>query len=176
MGATCIVQTYRNSYKFFSESNKKKKRIIIIIIGYGYLKNSGERSRAMLALLFSKFYADKGVFPDSFSFSIVSEPQILKYLNNLSVNKATGLDEIPCRFIEDGAPIIVGPVTHIINLSLIQGVVPDDFKSARVVPLFKNNDNTVVGNYRPVSILNVLSENFERVVYDQVEYHFREKN
>ena len=38
MGVTCTVQTYRNSCKFFSESDKKN--------GYGHLKNSGERSRA----------------------------------------------------------------------------------------------------------------------------------
>ena len=36
MGATCTVQTYRNSCKFFSESDKKNQ------IGYGHLKNSGE--------------------------------------------------------------------------------------------------------------------------------------
>ena len=56
---------------------------------------------------------------------------------------------------------------HIINLSLIQGSVPDSLKSARVFPLFKKNDNTEVGNYRPVSILNVISKILERVVYDQ---------
>ena len=54
-------------------------------------------------------------------------------------------------------------------LSLIQGVVPDDLKSARVVPLFKKNDRTEVGKYRPVSILTIISKVFEKVVYDQVE-------
>ena len=60
-------------------------------------------------------------------------------------------------------------LTHVINLSLIQGVVPDDLKSARVVPLFKKSDKTEVGNYQPVSILTIISKVFERVVYDQVE-------
>ena len=46
-GVTCTVQTYRIFCKFFSESGQKK-------IGYGRLKNSGERSRAILALLFYK--------------------------------------------------------------------------------------------------------------------------
>ena len=35
--------------------------------------------------------------------------------------------------------------------------MPDDLKSARVVPLFKKNDKTEVGNYRPVSILTIIS-------------------
>ena len=62
-----------------------------------------------------------------------------------------------------------------INLSLIQGVVPEDLKSARVVPFFKKNDKTEVGNYRPVSILTILSKVFERVVYDQVESYLNQK-
>ena len=46
---------------------------------------------------------------------------------------------------------------------MITGVVPDDLKSARVVPLFKKNDNTETDNNRPVSILNIVSKVLERV-------------
>ena len=102
------------------------------------------------------FYRNKGVFPNSYSFSIVSENKVLKYLNSLGINKATGLDDIPSRFVRDGASSIACPLTNVINLSLIQGVVPDDLKSARVVPLFKKSDKTEVGNYRPVSILTII--------------------
>ena len=99
----------------------------------------------------------------------------MKYLNSLGINKATGLDGIPSHFVRDGASIIACPLTHVINLSLIQGVLPDDLKSARVVPLFKKNDKTEVGNYRPVSILMIISKVFERVVYDQVESYLDQK-
>ena len=97
------------------------------------------------------FYFQKGVISNNFSFSIMSENQILKYLSKLSVGKSTGLDGIPSKFVRDSASVIACPLTHIINLSLLQGVVPDDLKSARVVPLFKKSDKTEVGNYRPVS-------------------------
>jgi len=56
-------------------------------------------------------------------------------------------------------------------VSLLQGVVPDDLKSA-IVPLYKKSDKTAVGNYRPVSILSGVSKIFERVVYDQVYSYF----
>ena len=59
--------------------------------------------------------------------------------------------------------------------SIIQGVVPGDLKSARVVPLFKKNDKTEVGNYRPVSIISIISKVFERVVYEQVEAYLDQK-
>ena len=112
---------------------------------------------------------------NSYSFSIVSENKVLKYLNSLDINKATGLDGIPSRFVRDGASIIACPLTHVINLSLIQGVVPDALKFARVVPLFKKNDKTEVGNYRTVSILTITSKVFERVVFDQVESYLDQK-
>jgi hypothetical protein len=60
------------------------------------------------------------------------------------------------------------------NLSLIKGTVPDDLKAVRVVPLFKKNDKTEVGNYMPVSILSIVSKNFERVVYDQISFYLTE--
>ena len=71
--------------------------------------------------------------------------------------------------------IIVCPLSHVINLSLIQGIVPDDLKSARVVPLFKKNDKTEVRNYRSISILSIISKVFERVVYDQIQTYLVER-
>jgi hypothetical protein len=109
-----------------------------------------------------------------FSFSLLCESKVFKYLNSLSDSKATCLDGIPSRFVRDGSPIIAGSITQIVNLSLIQGVVPDDLKTPRVVPLFQKYDKLSVGNYRPVSILNVVSKILEKVVYDQVETYFKE--
>ena len=91
------------------------------------------------------------------------------------LKKETGLDGIPARFVRDSASIIVCPLSHVINLSLLQGIVPDGLKSARVVPLFKKNDKTEVGNYRPVSILSIISKVFERVVYDQIQTYLDER-
>ena len=97
------------------------------------------------------------------------EEKVLKYLFKLGAYKATGLDGIPSRFIKDSAGIVTVPIAHIINLSIITGVVPDNLKSAHVAPLFKKNDNTETANYRPVSVLNIVSKVLERVVYDQFE-------
>ena len=50
-----------------------------------------------------KFYCSKGEKPNSYSLSVVSESKVLKYLNALSVDKATVLDGIPSRFVRDSA-------------------------------------------------------------------------
>ena len=94
------------------------------------------------------FYSDK-VAQDSFKLNPVDKDQVLKIINNLGSEKATGIDGLPVRFIKDGANQISNPLTHIINLSLQQGIVPNDLKCARVVPLHKKGDRTNEGNYRP---------------------------
>ena len=59
----------------------------------------------------------------------------------MKVNKAkcTGLDNIPGRFVRDAAEEIAVPISNINKLSLNLGIAPQDFKNARVVPLYKNN-------------------------------------
>ncbi len=115
------------------------------------------------------YYKSNGVQSDHFVLSPVGEDDVLKLLLALKSSKATGLDSLPSRFIRDGANIICAPVTHIINLSIYHGSIPSDLKSARVVPLYKKNSKTDLGNYRPVSILSILSKVLERVVYNQLE-------
>ena len=116
----------------------------------------------------NKFYKDKGVNFNSFHLEEVTENSVLKHLKNLKVSKSTGCDKISARFLKDAASVIVTPLTHIINISLMNGLVPDEFKTARVVPLYKKDDRNQEGNYRPVSILPVVSKIFERVVHEQL--------
>ena len=84
-----------------------------------------------------KFYTSKGVSEDSFELDPVCEEQVHKLLNGINACKATGLDNIPAKLVTDASEIITSPLTHIINLSLSQGIMPDDLKNARVVPLHK---------------------------------------
>lgn len=76
--------------------------------------------------------------------------------------------------MRDSAEVTSKILTHIINLSIQDGKFPGAFKTARVVPLFKKNSKTDVGNYRPVSILCNISKIFEHIVYEQVEKYVSE--
>ena len=93
----------------------------------------------------------------------------------LNPSKSTGTDNIPARFVKDAASVLTKPIVHIINLSIEQNVVPNDLKNARVVPLLKKNKRSEVGNYRPVSVLFVVSKNLERAVYTQLEEYLVKK-
>ena len=115
-----------------------------------------------------QFYYNLGVTQESFRFSIVTEQEVLKILKGLNVSKSTGHDNISAKFLRDGANEIVSAISHIINLSLRTNTVPEDFKVARVVTLYKKGDRNYVGNFRPVSILPVISKIIERVVHNQI--------
>ena len=56
-------------------------------------------------------------------------------------------------------------MTRICNLSLQEGVFPDEMKIANVIPLFKSEDPQMLDNYRPVSVLCALSKVFEKIMY-----------
>ena len=126
--------------------------------------------------LFRDYYKKLGVSPNSLILTPVTREFVFKELDNLDVNKSTGPDGIPARFLKDGASIIADPITNIVNFSILSNVVPDDMKIARVRPLFKKNSRTDVGNYRPVSILNITSKILERAVHVQVESYLQENN
>ena len=64
--------------------------------------------------------------------------------------------------------VIAKPLTHVINLSLSTGIVPNELKAARVNPVFKTGETHKFDNYRPISILPVISKIFEKCVHNQL--------
>ena len=63
---------------------------------------------------------------------------------------------------------VTEPRTHVTNLSLAQGIVPLEHKIAKVTPLIKNDNKMYVNNYRPVSVLPLLSKILERRMYNGI--------
>ena len=125
---------------------------------------------------FKNYYRSKGLTDNNFKLVEVTEEYVYRVIMKLGVNKGTGLDCLPARFIVDGARILKGPITYIINMSISTSEVPKGLKEARVKPLYKKNNRQEVGNYRPVSILNVISKVLERAVYDQLSNYLRSNN
>ena len=53
-------------------------------------------------------------------------------------------------------------------MSIVSGIVPDELKIARVIPLLKSGDRSLFTNYRPVSVLPAFSKIFERAIYNRL--------
>ena len=118
--------------------------------------------------LFSDFYRQKGCHRRRFVLMPVNGGFIRGALEDMKPNKSTGLDDISARFLKDGVDFLVGPIGHIVNTSIMTESVPDTFKEARVTPLYKKGSRLDAGNYRPVSILPVLSKVLEKAVNSQL--------
>ena len=74
-------------------------------------------------------------------------------------------DNFQSTVIKDTSDLLLLPLTHLLNLSITQGVFPDELKIAKVIPIFKSGDSAQIGNYRPVSVLPFFFKVFERVMY-----------
>ena len=107
-----------------------------------------------------------GLDLNSFDFQQIKAPEVKKLLKEIDIKKAVGVDTIPPKLIKIGADIIAEPLTQAINCCLRQGIFPE---VASVVPLDKGKpDKYDVLNYRPVSILNVFSKIYEKVIKNQL--------
>ena len=93
---------------------------------------------------------------------------MLRHLLNLKLTKAPGYDNLPPKMLKDAAMSLAEPLTHIINRYMTNSTVPCTLKIAKVLPLFKSGPRNLVDNYRPISILPVISKILERVIYDQL--------
>ena len=93
-------------------------------------------------------------------------------LDNIESKKATGFDSIPPKLLKSAAQELALPVTSLVNHSIQRSEFPDELKKAEISPLYKCNDDLVLINYRPISILSSLSKLFERVYNDQMTDFF----
>ena len=81
-------------------------------------------------------------------------------------------DEISSIFLKRITTSIIKPLTIVINQVFNNGVFPDKLKIAKAVPIFKKGDSTLINNYRPISLLPVISKVIEKIIYNQLSLYF----
>ncbi len=95
---------------------------------------------------------------DNFRPQPVDTNTVMLTVKDLKNANSVGSDDIPLKFVKDGLYVIAFYLTCIVNTSLVTGVFPSAWKHAIVVPVFKNGDVENVNNYRPISLLPVISK------------------
>ena len=91
-----------------------------------------------------------------------SESEVAKIIDKLKIC-ASGYDNLPSVLLKENKTIFIPILTHVINLSLSQGVFPKQLKIASILPIFKAGASSSVSNYRPISLLTSISKIFERI-------------
>ena len=97
-------------------------------------------------------------------------------LSKLCKSKATGLDKISARPLRECADLVASSLCAIFNRSIVSGVFPTEWKSTKVIPLFKQEERSNLNNYCPISIIPVVTKVCERIVYNQFYEYLTENN
>ena len=93
-------------------------------------------------------------------------------LATLDTTTANGQDGISARMLKSVAASITPSLTKLFNMSLMTGSIPTQWKKSMVVPIPKNSNTSSPTNYRPISLLPIVSKLLERHVYSVILSHF----
>ena len=91
--------------------------------------------------------------------------EVLEIIENLKAKQSTGVDEISNIIIKKVSHVIAPYLTYLINLSFESGQYPEQLKSAKIQPFYKEGSKTDENNYRPISLLNCCSKIFEKLMH-----------
>jgi len=97
-------------------------------------------------------------------------------LNHALIHLPILYDEIPTILLKRLSTSISPALTLIFQASLHQCKIPTEWKSAKIVPVFKKGDRSNPGNYRPVSLTCVCNKLLEHVIYLHIFSYLKKYN
>ena len=122
------------------------------------------------------YYKNRNLASKKFSFTQVTEDTILQLLLKVNPSKPAGIDKLGGKFLKDGAPILKVPITQLCNLSISLSAFPQNCKVAKIKPIFKKGLSTEPQNYRPISLLPLISKIMEKVIHYQTQSFLMDNN
>ena len=96
-----------------------------------------------------------------------TEIDIEEILRSTNIRKPAGIVDLSGRFLKDGSRVLSKPISELCNLSIKLGSFPDPCKIAKLKPLFKKGSKTNPSNYRPKSLLPLISKIIEKLIHEQ---------
>ena len=98
---------------------------------------------------------------------VVTEDCVKTVISQLN-NSAPGHDGLPPSIMKQLTNEYVIPLTHLINLSIVQGDFPIELKLGKILPIYKSEEEHFTQNYRPILVLPYFSKIYERVIYNHL--------
>ena len=105
--------------------------------------------------------------PETLVFRPVGQEAILDIVTSLK-DTGAGLDGINSKLLKQIIPVIVPHLAHLVNICIMNGTFPAMLKTALITPIYKTGSRSLFSNYRPISVLPVISKILESVIYNQL--------
>lgn len=113
--------------------------------------------------------------PNSIFLNPTDTEEILNIFKNLKPKTSSGHDNINAKLLKEIQQEIKDPLCTLLNKSLENGIFPNIFKIAEVIPIYKNKGKEKVENYRPISLLPTISKILEKIIHKRI-YKFLQKH
>lgn len=107
-----------------------------------------------------------------FNFLHTDSEEIIKTFKSLKIKNTEDLWGVSVKVMQSIIDIVAPYLAVVFNNCVDECVFPDLMKYSKVIPLFKSGSSSEPGNFRPVSVLPVLSKVFEKIMLNQLLHHF----
>ena len=114
-----------------------------------------------------KTYLNK-INENIFFISPVTEEEVERELSKLNPNKSAGFEDLSIKIMRQLASHIKHPLTLIFNKSFTTGIITENLKISVITPVYKNEENNIFSNYRPVAVLPCFSKILEKIMYQRL--------
>ena len=165
-----LVEIFNENYINTVEKSSGRKPSSL-----GNCLNASEDEKTVIEIIsaYSKYPSIQKIkssfdFNSKFELPKPTASDINKIIKSFDTNKTTGPDGISAKYVEKSANIIDCHLSNIITSDISDNQYSEYSKTATVRPIFKKGDRTKVKNYRPVSLLNIVSKIYERFLHENL--------
>ena len=137
-----------------------------------YFTNVGQKCAAQIPpanVPYTHYLSD--FHTHSLFFDPITPGDIISIIGKMKGKKSSGHDDISSKLLKSLKGEIAYPLSILINNSLSNGIVPETI--AKVIPLYKAKDQQLLSNYRPISLLPILSKVLEKVVHNKLSRYLQ---
>ena len=163
----------KSFYSHMDECTKNKPGVSSLSVDGVEVTSNHEKAQLLVRQFESIFTRDNDVYPPcpevgpdvGISSVTITDNEIMQALRSMSSSNASGPDGISPALIRNIKCHMVLPLKMLFVESLNSGMIPSDWKSATIIPSYKNNGKpSEPASYRPISLTSIIAKLLERVI------------